>query len=174
MLANPFGVVYCICMPLLPATLAKALTAIDLYGDEIQTIQAWTGAWMKYISQAQGGGIPANYKALAAPRKAMESALVGMSVPNAGPGKIQAGIVAFWSSMVSATSAVFSGTIPPLTPPPGIGGIGSAIQSVANTNTAGNLTKYQAYLNLANAIHPQNLGGLVTMPGSPPYTAPIT
>jgi len=161
-------------MPLLAPTLAKALTAIDLYGDEVQTIQAWTGAWMEYISQALGGGIPAKYKALAGPRKAMESALIGMSVPNAGPGKIQAGIVAFWSSMVGATAAVFPGTIPPLTPPPGIGGIGSAIRSIASSNTAGNLTKYQAYLNLANAIHPQNLGGKVTLPGSPPTVAPIT
>ena len=166
-------------MPLNPQTLADALAKIGLKGNEPEAAAAWADAWFEYLSGAQalvaGAPVPVAKPALLSFKPIMITALLGMSVPGAGPQKIQDGITAVWTAMVAGTATVFPGPIPPLFPPAGISGIAAAILSVAGANTSGRVTQDAALRNIANAIHPLQLGGLVTYPFVPsPLTGPIT
>jgi hypothetical protein len=161
-------------MPLVSAKLASELGKIELFGSDPEAAAAWANAWFAYLTDVTGAGIPAAKPALLGLKSLMITTMLGMSAPDVGPQKIQDGIVAVWTAMVPMTSTIFSGTIPPLTPPPGMNQVAAAIRAITPTNTAPGITKEVAYRNLANAIHPLMVaGGLVTLPGTPPITGPI-
>lgn len=155
--------------------LAGELAKINLYGSDPEAAKAWADAWFEYFSDMTAGPtgteIPVAKKPLFGLKSLMLTTMLGMSTPGLGPQKIQDGITAVWAAMVPITSTLFSGTIPPLTPPPGMTQVAAAIRSVAPTNAASGTTKHAAYRTLANTIHPLMLGGTVTLPG--PTTGPI-
>jgi len=155
-------------------TLANELNKIEPAGDELQAASAWADAFLIYLSDAAGGVIPAVKPAITNLKSLMVTALLGMSIPVIGPLQIQKGIIAVWTALIPMTSAVFPGTIPPLTPPLGNAGISVALLGAAATNVIGNLPRKEAAANLAAAIHATQIaGGLVTLIGPPPVTAPI-
>lgn len=159
-------------MPLLAATLADELNKIEPAGDEIQSANAWADAFLTYLRDVTGAGIPAVPAPILALKPIMVAAMLGMSTPGLGPQKIQDAITAAWAALVPLTSTVFAGTIPPLTPPTGNSGIAAAILAVTPANVAGNVPRKEATRLLAEAIHlTQIAGGLVTLPG--PTTGPI-
>lgn len=161
-------------MPLVSEKLANELGKMKLFGADPEAAAAWANAWFEYLADVTGGGVSVAKPSLMRLKSLMVTTMLGMSAPDAGPQKIQDGIVAVWTAMIPMTSTLFSGTIPPLTPPPGMNQVSAAIRAVSTTNTAPGITKKQAYRNIANAIHPLMVaGGLVTFPGSPPTTGPI-
>jgi len=161
-------------MPLTSAKLAQELGKMNLFGTDAESAAGWSNAWFDYFLEVTGGGILAMKPALLKLKPLMITALLGMSAYNIGPQRIQDGIVAVWNALVPLTSTVFPGTIPPLTPPPGMNQVASAIRAVAPINTVAGITRKQAYRNIANAIHPLMVaGGLVTLPSVPPITGPI-
>ena len=122
-------------------------------------------------------GIAVNAGSLASARTAMEVALVGMSATGAAAAKIQAGITAFWG-VVAASAATIWTMVPPVppptgaTPPAGLSGIAAALTSVFATNTSSEADLDTAATNVANAIHPTQLGGIALIPPPPPVTNP--
>ncbi len=158
-------------MPLMPNKLASEMEKMPLTEDELESAQKFADAFTAYFYEATGAGIPVAPGSLSAATKAMVSALSGMS--KAGEVAMQSGIVAFWGVICGATPSIFSGTIPPCTPPPTLSGIGDTLTSVFTANTSGKLDKKQSMLTIATAIHTNNLGGITTLPGAPPVPGPI-
>jgi hypothetical protein len=159
-------------MPLVPSKLANELGKIRLFDSDPEAAKAWADAWFEYLSTVTGAGISVERSALLKLKPAMVTAMLGMSSPDAGSQKLQDGIVAVWNAMIPLTSTLFPGTIPPLTPPPGMYQVAAAIRSMTAANTAPGTTRQQAYRSIANNIHPlMVVGGTVTLPG--PTTGPI-
>jgi hypothetical protein len=159
-------------MPLVATTLADELNKIEPAGDELQAANAWSTAFLTYLSNATGADIPAVQPIILTLAPLMTAALQGVSTSVLGPQKIQDAITAVWAALIPLTATVFPGTIPPLTPPTGNTGIAAAILAIVPVNTAGNLPRKEAMRTLAEAIHlTQIAGGLVTLPG--PVTGPI-
>jgi len=159
-------------MTMSQSTLKDELAAMVLYESETDAIDAWTAAWSGYFSDAETNGIPVSPAALPTAEAAMKTGLAGMSVSGQGAQKIQDGITAWWNVIVAAPAVFFAGSIA-VAPPPGLSGIASALQSVFDSNREGEVTKDQAYTAVAGVLHPANLGGTATFPGSPPPTFPI-
>lgn len=159
-------------MTMLQATLKSELVNMDLYGDEAQAVVAWAAAWSAYFADAETNGIPIESAALPTAETAMAADLLGISASGAGAGKIQAGIQAWWGAIVATPSAFWPGCIL-VTPPPGLSGIATALQSAFDANTSGGVTEDAAYNAIAGVLHPANLGGEATFPGLPPPVFPI-
>lgn len=155
-------------MSMAQAILKSELVALGLYGVEAQAVAAWSGAWSAYFADAETNGIPIVPAALPAAEAAMAAALVGMSVD--GADKIQAGIQAWWNTMVAAPASFWVGCIL-IAPPPGLPGISAALQAAFDANISGQVTKDAAYDAIAGVLHPANLGGAATFPG--PLAFPI-
>ena len=159
-------------MTLSQATLKSEMVAMDLYGNEAQAVVAWAAAWSAYFADAETNSIPIEPAALPTAEAAMAAALLGMSASDAGAGKIQAGIQAWWGAMVAAPSAFWPGCTA-IAPPPGLSGIATALQSAFDSNTSGGVTEDAAYDAITGVLHPVNLGGQATFPGAPPLVFPI-
>lgn len=159
-------------MPLSQPTLAAELRNLKPAKLEPTAISNLSTAFTNYFAGATVGGVPAVVLTLAPAKAAMQAALVGMSVPGAAPGKIQAGITAFWGVIAATAAAVWPGTAPPTvsaTPPPGLAGIAAAIVAAGAANVAVKDIGAAAQA-LAAAIHPTQLGGIAI---TPPGTLPI-
>lgn len=152
------------------ATLKDEFVTMDLYSDEASAIDAWATAWSNYFSDAETNGIPIQAAALPTAKAAMVAAMVGLSSSGAGAAKIQAGIQAWWSAIVSSPAAFWPGCTG-ITPPPGVSSIAAALGSVFASNTSGALSEEDAYNAVAGVLHPNNLGGLAAFPG--PLSFPI-
>ena len=162
-------------MPLSAAALANELEAMVPVGTEAEAIDNFSGAFEGYFADASVAGVPTNGGSLTPATTAMKGALVGMSNPGAGATAIQAGIVAFWG--VVATSAAIIWTLAPVlisaTPPPGLGLIAAALEAVFTANIEGELSLTDSVTNVANALHPLQLGGIAVQTGVPPVNIPI-
>lgn len=157
-------------MSMAQAILKSELVALGLYGVEAQAVAAWSGTWSAYFADAETNGIPIVPAALPAAEAAMAAALVGMSID--GADKIQAGIQAWWNTMVAAPALFWVGCIL-IAPPSGLSGISAALQISFDANISGQVTKEAAYDAIAGVLHPANLGGTATFPGAPPPVFPI-
>lgn len=168
-------------MPLVSSTLASGLQALTPTSVEATAIAAFSDAWASYFQAASVQGTPPVggmlNAGLAAAQEAMKSAMVGMSAPNAGSTKIQAGIQAFWD-VVAAQAAVIwlpapNVVTPPAVAPPTLSSIASALESVFSSNTSGNLSLAQAAQNIADVLHTNGgMGGTVTITTPAPATIP--
>jgi len=146
---------------------------------EATAIANLSDAWATYFAGASVMGAPVG--SLAAAKSAMQGALVGMSVANAGPAKIQAGITAFWGVIVASGPTLW--VIPPNTitlvaPPPTLGAIAAALTGVFASNAADpTKTLAQATNAIATVLHTNGgLGGIATVqppPVAPPVPTPI-
>ena len=140
---------------------------------EATAITNFTNAWGAYFAGASVSGVPVG--SLAAAKSAMQSALAGMSVANAGPAKIQAGITAFWGVIVANGPALWvlaPSVITIVAPPSTLSGIASALTSIFATNAADpTKTIAQATNAIATVLHANGgLGGIATV--QPPPVAP--
>ncbi len=161
-------------MPLVQATLASELLALEPVGDEAGAIDNLAGAWENYFAGASVLGIPTTGGALAGATTAMKGALVGMSVAGAGAAKLQAGIVAFWAVVAVSAATIWATVPPPLsaTPPPGLGGIAAALTPVFVSNAAGSLSLADSANAVAAVLHPLQLGGIALLPIPPAGPGP--
>jgi hypothetical protein len=155
---------------MLPTALKDAMMNIGLYANESEGIDAFAEAWKTYFTDASSNGIPVLAAALTPAKSAMTAAMTGYKT--AGATAIQAGIVAWWGSLVAVPASAFTAAIL-LVPPPAISGIGAALVSVFAANVSGGLGKDAARTAIAAALHGNNLGGMATFPGVPPIVAPV-
>jgi hypothetical protein len=167
-------------MVMAAAVLASGLAAMDIVDTEAEAIDNFVSAWSDYAYDSSILAIPATPGTLEASLTAMRGALIGMNAENAGSGKIQDGIEAFWDVALPAAATIW--LIPPpnvltsVAPIPGLSGIAAALDGVFAANTSGDLDKIAATTAMANAIHPLQLGGIATItPPAPatPFTAPL-
>lgn len=155
-------------MAMSAATLSTQLQNLTPTTSEATAIGRFVNAWGNYFAASAANGVP--YTVNAAHFSAMQSAMAGASAPGAGAAKIQAGIVAWWASVLSTFAATYAGSIA-LVVPTTITTIAAALTPVLASNTAGGLSLASACTQIANTIHPLNLGGTATFP--PAVVAPI-
>lgn len=156
----------------------SASVLVNALGTEVQNVdnepaacQAWANAYGTYAADATANGVPLSGAAITLAKAAMQSALVGMSAPSAFAVKLQAGVVAFWASVVSGLAASFTGAIA-IVPPTGITVIAVNAPAVFAANTAPGVTKTQALTNIGNPLHLLTIsGGTATFP--PAIVSPI-
>jgi acetyl-CoA carboxylase beta subunit len=169
-------------MALISAKLANGLANLVPVGTEAQGIANWVAAWDAYFSGASVNGVPANRVVYQPALQAMKGAMVGMNAPGAGAAKIQQGVATFWQTIAPLGTALWvlapAVITPPLSPPPGIGGISSSLQSVFDSNTRNpNATLASCAQAVANVLHTAGgLGGIAIVqppPIAPPIPTPI-
>ena len=138
--------------------------------EESNAINNLAGAWEKYFELATVTGVSIVPGSLASALSAMKAVLVGISVDGAGAAKFQAGIQAFWTTVVASSPTIWI-TAPPLisaTPPPSLGTIAAALQPVFDSNKTGKLALPAAANAIAAVLHPIQLGGLAVLGPPPP------
>lgn len=169
-------------MTLVASTLASGLGNMVPVETEAQAISNFASAWDSYFSAASVNGVPIQRAAYQPAMAALRSALVGMSAPNAGPAAIQSAITAFWSTLAPLGPSLWvlapAVVTPPLTPPPGLGGIAGALQSVFTANAQNeNATLSSCVQAVASVLHSAGgLGGIAIVqppPTAPPVPTPI-
>lgn len=138
---------------------------------EAAAINAFVTAWETYFSTAMAGPVPAIPGSLAGALATMRGALSGVSQGDQGATKIQTAITAFWGTVAGAAGSIWPPAIS-ATPPPGLGGIGAALTGAFSGNTAGKLDLPTSANNVANAIHPTQLGGMAIFPPPPAGIGP--
>lgn len=151
-------------MAMSQATLKSELVNMVLYSEESAAVAAWAAAWSAYFSDAESNSIPINPSGLPAAESAMAAALLGMSGSGAGAGVLQSAIQSWWNVLIASPLQYWPGCTL-ITPPPGLGGISSALQPVFDANTSGSVTEEQAYDAISAVFHPANLGGKATFFG---------
>lgn len=158
-------------MALVAATLGTGLGAMTPTSEEALAIDAMVTAWESYFSAAMAGPIPVVPGSLSAALATLRGALSGMSSANAGAGKIQSAISAFWATVAGSAGSIWPAAIS-ATPPPGLGGIAGALSGIFAANTSGSIPLSTAANNIANAIHPLQLGGIAVFPPPPAGIGP--
>ena len=153
------------------ATLATQLDTQVMNTDaEAPARTAWALAWTNYFYNATANGIPIPPGALTGAQNALETGLTGfstvvMGVPQ-GPLKIQAGLISFWGILSASFATIFTACIG-ITPPPLLATVPAALASQFVINNMPNVTKTQALMNIATALHTTaGIGGIATFPPS--------
>lgn len=163
-------------MALSPTKLADALDEhVGNQESEADARDGWASALVEYFKGAKAGAIAINPASVDGAKGAISAAMLGMSEENQGALSIQAGFVAFWALATNplTTSGFFPGVLPLSVPPVLTAGIAAKILAKVAVNAQAGVTKKQALLSIATEIHPQNLGGTVTIPGVPPLVVAI-
>lgn len=159
---------------LVASNLKTELENLTPTDSEPAAVATLADAWTSYFYGASVAGTPCAAGSLDPAKAAMVSSLTGMSVSGQGPGKLQDGLVAFWSQVASLGATVWPGTIAPFTPPPGLSGVAAALLVAFSANQEGNKTLSEAAQAVSDLLHSgAGLGGVATMPGSPPVPTPI-
>jgi cytochrome bd-type quinol oxidase subunit 2 len=161
-------------MPLTSVKLATELIALPLVQTEAEAIQNFATAFENYFYDSTVLAVPAVPGTLAAATIALKAAMVGMS--QAGSAAIQAGITAFWGVVATSGVLIWPTVVPPIVsvaPPPGLGGISAALDGVFPANVSAKADLVTAMTNIANALHPTQLGGIATLTSPPGGTGPV-
>lgn len=137
------------------------------YAVESDAVESWANALVAYFkTMDRMPGTDAIFDGL---KPSIKSAMTGMSVPNAGAAKLQAGFAAAWVG-ISASAASLYATAVSATPPPAVATIATVILPLLfPLNQVTGITKAQAATATANALSGVNaVGGLwVLSVGSP-------
>lgn len=128
--------------------------------NEPAAITNFVNAWKTYFAASAAGA--ASYVSSPAHASAMSAAMVGMSAPGAGAAKIQAGIIAWWASVVATGPATYPGSTVVVAPTL-ITGIAALLTPVFASNTSGSLSLAAACNAIAAVLHVNNLGGTATI-----------
>ena len=161
-------------------TLENGLNNMAIVDNEADAIDNFVTAWSDYAYNSSVLAIPATVGTLAGSLTAMRGALVGMSGTDAGSGKWQDAITAFWNVALAAAVSIW--LIPPpnvltiIAPIPGLSSIAATLDGIFAANTAGELSLAAASTAIANGIHPLQIGGIATItppPPAVPFTAPL-
>jgi hypothetical protein len=142
---------------------------------EATAAAALVAAWDAYFAESSVNGIPATPGAYSAGSAAMLGALTGMSAPGGGAAAIAAGVTAFWGAIASLPTPIWITApivlVPPIVPPPGLGGMVGALTAAFAANTASKAPLPAAAATIAAAMH--GSGGVgATVPGSVPPAPP--
>jgi hypothetical protein len=160
-------------MPLVAATLATQLENMTPVSTEAEAITNFANAWLEYFKTAATVGVPCTEGSLNSALATMKSTLVGWNAPNSAAQKIGAAITAFWGVVVGAAPTIWPAPmIISATPPPGLGGIASALEAVFAANLSARLELRPAVTAVANAIHPLQLGAIAIFPPPPTGIGP--
>jgi len=168
-----------------PAILEDALSSLPLYDSEPAVRIALSSAYRDYmLTSAVLGSFALNPLALESARAAMDSALTGISTPQAG-GLIAAqllvsGIAAFWSSALASATTIWV-TVPPLVPAPVTMpvalltpesklAVANSLAAVFVSNLAGQLSQSQSSSAIVAVLHPAGAGATVTQATVPTPT----
>lgn len=163
-------------MALSSPTLASGLTALLPTTSESDAIGRIVDAWEAYFDQSQLGLVTAVHGSYAAALSAMRSAMAGLSAANAGATKIQAGLIAFWTTVAPLAATVWPQTPPPVTtppatPPPTLSGVAAALQAQWTVDIAAQASLSTGASNTAAILHTNaGLGGICVIT-TPPATA---
>lgn len=166
-------------MPMASATLASGLSGMSPVDNEAGAISNFVSAWDSYFAQSQVGAVVATPGSYAAGLTAMQSSMAGLSTSGNAATAIQAGVIAFWSTIAALATTIWITApivlVPPIVPPPGLSGIGAALQAAFTSNTSGSASLADSANAIATAIHAANLGALVpgSTPPAPPAPLPI-
>jgi hypothetical protein len=161
-------------MTLSASKLKTELESLGPTASEATARARLAAAWTTYFYDASVAGAPCAGGTLDSAQGAMEAAMTGMSAAGAGPAKIQAGVVAFWSDVAPRGATVWSGTVPPFTPPTTLTGLSAALLAAFSANQGASKSLSEAAEAVADVLHNNGgLGGLATVPGPPPVATPI-
>lgn len=106
------------------------------------------------------------------PLQAFKIALENISHPGEAAGKIMQAVQSFWFRLRADPSMYFTDSID-IFYPAAISKLQENLTTVFDANTVSTSSPYDAYLALAQKIHEANLGGFMSLPGSPPKNYPI-
>ncbi len=157
-------------MGLVRGNLTAGLINMEPVSTETEAIDTFAAAFSTYFGDASVSGVNVNPGSLAPAETAMKSALVGLSVPSASATIIQAGITAFWSTIVGSAAVVWT-VVPAIvsaTPPALLSGIAAGLTSVFASNLASQLELDLAAQNVATVIHNAQTGGTALLGPPPP------
>lgn len=150
------------------STLSAQLQGISA-STEAATITTWGSMWATYFAGAVAGSGPgvafttdAGYIATA--KAAMALAMAGMCASGAAATKVQAGIVAWWDTLVASPGSYFTGASS-ITKPSGLTSIASDLPAQFTLNEA-ETTKAAACDRLATFFAGKNAGGSANISGS--------
>lgn len=155
----------------------EALFAGPPVPTEPEAIDFMAGAFTDFFSDATVVGAPAVLATLVAPsgpEDQMRAALVGISAPNAGAAKLQAGMTAYWTAAMLVAPTVWPTAAPPIVPgsgivPPGLGTLGASLAPVFAQNIATSADSATASAALGAAIIAAMSGATVLLsPGTNP------
>ena len=155
-------------MPFSVSTLAQGLEDVGVVDNVADAVDGFVSAWEDYFleSTPPPGTITTGLTSM---RGAM---LATYNLPGQGPSAIQAGIVAFWSALSAAPSAVYTGATV-ITPPAGLSGLSATLLTVGTANVTQENNAQTSTTNIATAINTANALGSFTLPGPPPVTTVI-
>lgn len=133
---------------------------------EATAAAALANAWAAYYQGASVSGVPVGN--IASAKSAFQSALTGMSAPNAFAAKATAAVNAFWGVIVPAGATLWivpGFTTILITPPPSIASITAALLTLfANNSVNPAVTLAQAANDIATILHTSGgLGGIATL-----------
>lgn len=157
-------------MSLSSATLSTQLQAIT-GTDEATVITAWTAAWAAYFAGAVAGAgddaVPFTVISghITNARNAMAAAMVGISTADQGPSKVQAGIIAWWDTMVATPTAYFEDAVS-ISKPAGLTSIASNLEPILETNQLTSATSAAACDAISASLHSDNAGGAANYTGA--------
>ena len=161
-------------MTLVKDTFATELETMIPTASELEARERFAAAWTAYFYDASVAGTPCAPLSLVAAEAAMVATLAGMSTSGQGASKVQSAVSAFWAIVVSNGASIWTGTIAPYTAPPAISGIAVALKAEFDANIAAKNSLEDAVVGVAQVLHDNGgLGGIATMPGSPPTPTPI-
>ncbi len=158
------------------AILETGLARMEPVDSEAQGIDNFVAAWEDYFTQASVAGVPTATGTLQPALGAMRGAMTGIGQAQAAA-VLQAAISAFWGVVIPAAATIWV-TVPPVisaTPPPGLGGVAAVLTAVFEANVQGELGLAECAKNIANGLHPLQLGGIAVqqLPPAPPVNVPI-
>jgi len=151
-------------MALSASALKSNFLGMGLFDNEPDAREAWAHAYRLYFESAAAGAVPVVPSALTAPENAMKEALSGLSVT--GGVAIQAGVLAFWTSLAGVAATAFPGSTS-VTPPAGLSGLSAMLTSVFSVNVASSSSASDSYQAIATAIHSASAGGQAIFPPPP-------
>lgn len=160
-------------MPLSSSILGTELAKMEPVATEAEAITNFTNAWEIYFKDASVLGESTATGTLTTAITAMQGAMTGMSTT--GAAAIQTGITQFWTTITPLAPTIWV-TVPvvvSIVSPTGLSGIAAALIPVFLANTVGGLSLIDSANAIAAVIHPLQLGGIATITGTPPTTAPI-
>jgi hypothetical protein len=151
-------------MALSQSTLKAKLLDMGLFSTEPAACAAWAHAYRLYFASAAAGAVPVVPSALDAPENAMKGGMTGLSVT--GPAAIQAGVLAFWTSLAGVAASAFPASTT-VTPPAGVSALSGTLTAVFAANMAGSKSAADSYDAIATAIHAASAGGQAVFPPPP-------
>lgn len=149
------------------ATLSTQLQAIS-GATELAARNSWADKWATYFAGAitsNGVSFTVNATHINTAKAAMAAAMSGLSVSGQAFAKIQAGIIAWWDTLVASPSNYFAGASS-ITKPAGLTSIASNLSPICANNKDTSASASVACGAIAASLHSSNGGGSADISGA--------